>query len=103
MAVLRLCSYVRSRCSLAVRFIINIYLLTKGSDNVTSIIERSADAGFMVPKVIALLVKISAVVRSQPSACQHLKSGAIVDPLNIFFFSRLILLHLQSLQTWDFI
>lgn len=46
-------------------------MLTKGTDNVTSIIERFADAGFTVPEVIALLVShtIAAAVRSQLFAC----------------------------------
>ena len=42
-------------------------MLTTGIDNVTSIIERFADAGFAVSEIIALLVShtIAAAVRSQ--------------------------------------
>ena len=52
---------------------IDIILLTKGTDNVTTILERFADAGFTVPEVIALLAShsIAAAVRSQHFACFH--------------------------------
>lgn len=72
------CSRAGSHCSWARRYDLNIfgqyyyyYMLTKGTDNVTSIIERFADAGFTVPEVIALLVShtIAAAVRSQLFAC----------------------------------